>query len=693
MHRRITKLAAAAVVVLAILLLARHLTGRETPVTPEDRDVVARKPQNEVAPPQATSVPAQEGTPSAKPRDGEPEQLAARELFAKADVKGLLQLLDTGSDRVKVTVAGYLAQVGDESAVPALEKLAAQWTGPADQNPFRRSIEQIQNRSSRRDKALPKGQSKEETPASPPLAANNHVVIAVHVSEKATGAPIPKAPIGTLVRDKSQKYTADDNGVFLFDLGESVPDGVTIAVRPEGYVHQVVLFRKPTRQSLPKTIQFSLEKGTVIGGVVQDSAGRPIQGATVESYIGELQFDQPHVNVHIEEKTDDQGRWRATCVPAQISRLWFSVYHVQFAQGGFEMPKDLKLDDLRAGQAVMVLQQGIAVAGRVTDTAGNPIAGANLLAGEDYLERDWTKTDAAGHFEFPHLRFYSKTFLLTVQTKGFAAQRRELSSGRGPAPVEFVLQPAQLLLGRVVDAAGYPIEDAFVAAGKYKGWRTIKWQGRTDAKGGFVWDYPPADAIQISISKQDCRQLLCDVVANGQEQVFVLAKPMTIQGTVTDGQTGRPVERFQVIPGFRGARGGFATWQRGVVWAQWQTAGRYSYTFSDDAQAYAVRIEADAYVPVESRFVDANEPPATIDLVLTKGPGLSGYVYDANARPVAGAEVFWQGLSILANGQAVNKQSLVCTTTDREGHFLFPPDNREVPSHGPLQSGHRGRSP
>jgi hypothetical protein len=294
--------------------------------------------------------------------------------------------------------------VGDESALPALEKLAARWPGPAEQNPFRQSIEQIRNRSSRQDAAPAGGRSREEAPLSPPAAANNHIVISVQVSEKATGAPIPKATIGTFAHGASQKYAADDKGVFLFDLGESVPDNITIAACPEGYVRQLVYFQTPTRQSLPKTIQFSLEKGTVIGGVVQDSAGRPIKGATVETGIEEQQtFDRPHMSVSIEETTDDQGRWRSAGVPAKIDGLWFNVRHPQFADGGFGMPTDLKLDDLRAERAVMVLTEGVAVAGHVTDAAGNPIAGAEVVAGEDHVFGTWAKVDATGHFELSRL--------------------------------------------------------------------------------------------------------------------------------------------------------------------------------------------------------------------------------------------------------------------------------------------------
>jgi hypothetical protein len=285
------------------------------------------------------------------------------------------------------------------------------------------------------------------------------------------------------------------------------------------------------------------------------------------------------------------------------------------------MPRDLKLDDLRAERAVMVLDRGITVTGRVTDLAGRPIADAQLLAGEDYFLRDWAQTDETGRFEFRHLRPLNRSFLLTVQAPGFAPQRRELPVEKGLAPVEFALEPARLLIGRVVDSSGKPIEGPVVVSAYWNRYRTVKWEGHTDSNGLFVWDYPPRDAIQIRISRSGYRELELEVVADDREQTFVLARPTTIKGSVTDSETGEPISQFKVTPGAHWRSGNRATWQTSEGWVKWFTDGRYSYEFSGDATAYAVRIEADGYVPFESPFVDANETEVTIDIALSKGQG------------------------------------------------------------------------
>ena len=149
---RIAKLAAAAVLVLAVLLLARHLTGRGRTAAPGDGDktVVQGPQEQDVAAPAVTA------------RDLEPSHLA-QELFARADVDGLLRLLETGQDQTKIAVAGYLAQLGEETAVPALQRLAEQWKGTAERNPFQGSIEQIREVARERSEMAPQSQSHEQT--------------------------------------------------------------------------------------------------------------------------------------------------------------------------------------------------------------------------------------------------------------------------------------------------------------------------------------------------------------------------------------------------------------------------------------------------------------------------------------------------------------------------------------------------
>lgn len=679
MQSRITKFAAAAVLLLAVLLLARHLTGRETPASPGDRsNPIAQVPGNHEVPAPVAATQEQKLTQLARELD------SARQLFIAADAKGLLRLLETGQDQTKIAVANYLAQMGEESALPALQRLADQWQGPVDDNPFRKSIDQIRN-ASRQEGAGG------EDPM--PSTGGYDPRIIVQVSDKATGTPIASAEIETHVYTgevEDRMYAADEKGVFILDLTGVAPEYTRITVRSAGYVAQYVQYWSVCAQSLPKTVHFALEKGVVVGGVVQDPLGLPVEGATVRLNFGEDQSEtpgEPHVFGSVKMTTDDQGRWRSSGIPDLIGDIRFSVEHPEFADAQFQMPRELTLKDLRAERAVMVLNKGVTVVGRVTDAGGASIVGADVLADYSYSDDAWAQTDANGCFSVVLRQDHTvpKKFLLTVQAPGFTAQQKDLPLREDLEPVDFILQPARLLIGRVVDSEGKPLADVSVEAAEWNGSRTIKWQGKTDPNGMFVWDYPPADAVRIDLNKTGYLRSWPEVVADDQEHTFVLTRPMTIQGTVTDSRTGEPIPRFSVTPGIQHDRDSLMRWSTSEPYlTKWFTDGRYSYTMPSAGRAYAVRIEADGYLPQDSRVVDANEQGATIDVTLTQGRrpskgedrGPSGYVFDANACPVAGAQVVWSE-TVLIYGSRAEVHGRIHTTTDQQGYFAFTAADRQ----------------
>ena len=99
-----------------------------------------------------------------------------------------------------------------------------------------------------------------------------------------------------------------------------------------------------------------------------------------------------------------------------------------------------------------------------------------------------------------------------------------------------------------------------------------------------------------------------EVVANDQEQTFILAGPVTIKGSVTDSRTGEMIKRFKLTPGAHWSEGGHRSmWQPSESGVKWFTDGRYSYTFDGTARPTASASRRRATAVLESRFVDANE--------------------------------------------------------------------------------------
>lgn len=670
MQSRITKLAVAAVLALAVLLLARHLTGGEKPAGPGEKNApIARVPDNQQAP-----VPVLDELQQKAQRLAQ-ELGNARECFAAGDAKGLLGLLDTGLDQTKITVAGYLAQMKEESAIPALQWLADRWQGPADDNPFRKSIEQIRSDASQQQGIG--GEGRTEAGMSADVRPRT---ITVFVRRKGTETPIPDAEIQTFVQGETEnrRHAVDEKGSFVLDLAGQTPEYVRIGARAQGYVRQVVELWDVRGPSLPRVVHLSLEAGAVIGGTVQNKTGQAVKGAVVEVFSLDRQpaeFEQPRDSIHIELTTDEQGRWRSDEVPAKLDMLSMNIRHPQFADTHFSMPRDLKLEDLRDQRAVMVLNDGLRVTGRVTDEAGTPVAGAGLMAGSSWYSGQWTETDEAGCFRFEPLTIapLNGTVSLTVQAPGFAPQRRELSVDADLGSVDFVLRPARRLLGRILDSEGKPVADVSVSAGDWNGSNTIKWKAQTDPNGAFRWDYPPEDAIAISLYKAGYSGLQRQVVADDREQTFVLARTMTIRGAVTDSRTGEPIRQFKVVPGTPSGYAGRISWSTSDTVTKWFTDGHYRFEFHFGASAYAVRVEAEGYTSQESGLVEPNEQGAAVDFALSRSnmeEGPSGYVFDANACPIAGAHVVWSETVLIYDGRA-DVQGRVYTTTDKDGHFVF----------------------
>ena len=76
----------------------------------------------------------------------------------------------------------------------------------------------------------------------------------------------------------------------------------------------------------PKIRTSELEPGSTIGGLVKDSAGRPIAGVLVH-VVSKGQGEDADVREH-SHKTDAEGRWQCSEVPADLSKTSFRFEHL-----------------------------------------------------------------------------------------------------------------------------------------------------------------------------------------------------------------------------------------------------------------------------------------------------------------------------------------------------------------------------
>ncbi|MBN1910063.1 MAG: hypothetical protein JW818_10015, partial [Pirellulales bacterium] len=166
---------------------------------------------------------------------------------------------------------------------------------------------------------------------------------------------------------------------------------------------------------LPKEYTFKFKKGTVIGGVVKNEDGQPIEGATVE-----VELDKPRSaglgtrlalsnwlahgrgDPCAARTTDENGRWTLDNVPpGDDVELSIKLSHPDYIKlsdpdyvadprwpGTLQRKQAMTMQSLRDQSATIVMHRGIVVSGRVTDPSGRPVAGAVVVRGDDpYMER------------------------------------------------------------------------------------------------------------------------------------------------------------------------------------------------------------------------------------------------------------------------------------------------------------------
>ena len=123
--------------------------------------------------------------------------------------------------------------------------------------------------------------------------------------------------------------------------------------------------------------------------------------------------------------------------------------------------------------------------------------------------------------------------------------------------------------------------------------------------------------------------------AGSDEVTITLHRPQHLHGTVTDAETGRPVERFTLVIGWGpNVPGGRPEWLHGNPNNKTFANGRYDVPdglFPDQGMRRSIRIEADGYLPGEFLGFLDNVEDIAHDFKLRKAAPLRG----SSAAPTA----------------------------------------------------------
>jgi hypothetical protein len=376
-------------------------------------------------------------------------------------------------------------------------------------------------------------------------------------------------------------------------------------------------------------------------GTVVDESGRPVAGARVELLHADdifLQYNrrgpesrmellsagdaEPGPRFHAISGTD--GRFRLAGLPADA---WFVL---RVLDNGFTVLVQRSIASPVAGGQIALgtlrLPRVPTVHGRVTDSRGRPLAGAQvwaLSAADLELRGRFTDPQAVGGGEAPvavtdrNGRFAIPRFepgILEVCGQGLAPTRVTPFAARPSRIVLSAPPPPRRLAGRVVDGQGVPVAQAKV---------------HLKAHGRDPW----------LVLAQERLWHPCPPLSRGDETVPVYDKASSAEEVVA--LAGRD--------------------------------GRFAFELAGPVEEMEVRAEAAGYLRQESTLVPAPPRfPAQVELVLERGAVVSGRVLTARGLPAAGAEVRISG------GRS---EEAAPGRTDAAGRYRVPgiePGAREV---------------
>jgi len=653
------RLAAAAVLALGLLVLAARVMLRETPSRPEPvaTVVMTREPNaGEIVRPQ--TLPAR-------------ELAEARRLFEARDLAGLVRLLDTGGPDTQIRVAEYLGQIGDDSVLPALQRLAAQWQGPAEDNPFRKAMEAIQARRTKTSPQPAPGASDPNRAASTPVEkAGAPATSAVKpwqvtglVLDQETRKPIAGAQVAF---GPDNETVADAQGRFTLVQARPFSDGAYLYAGAPGYANSRIALRM--KKGGVQDVVLTLNPGSRLAVTVVDPNGSPVPGAKLV-LVGLQSLDWDFA-------TDAGGQFEVEGLDPGVRSYTLAVSHPAYPSASvtFQPPE--------AGQTRhqnIVLKSGVAIFGQVTDPKGRPVAGVTV--GNTTSPTMWSgrkvKTDEAGMYQLgvvdrgelvlwaTHQEFCP--FVLRTTLDGHDARRRldiQLSAGRA-------------LVGQVVDDLGHPLPQATIQMWGYNGLISLlEAKHPCDAEGRFtIPNAPGAGDLDLYVRGQGIAGTHHKVDFGRTECLITIPRRGRIYGRVVDA-TGAPVPHFRVMMDLTRAgtpSAGFA--------ASWTLEGHVFEAadglFDTGAEQLAtggmfrMTVRAEGYEPMTVDPVvvqPISDRPVRCEFRLRPAAVFAGRVLATDGRPIEGATVvFFSDREMRSNSTG----RWPSATTDKAGVYMI----------------------
>lgn len=641
MRSPIIKLAIAAAFIVGCLFLANHLVGGNAPSAPQPSTAKQVKP-----------------TPTKNDRleDTQVDELAlAQTLYQQKDLPALLTLLEDAQETSRLKIAEYLAEIGDATAIPVLQKLADLWQGPPHDNPFQMAIEAIQLRLSKPAEA---GESAQSSSVTIPIPENS-IQVTGTVMDKSTGRPIPGAAAG-FDRQGAAAVATDFEGQFTLTRN-TAKKVVSVYVRADGYASKRLVVQIDGTEA--QQVSVALGPGAKVVGVVRTQAGQPVAEAEIEVWP----FVAPPL------RTDNDGAFSMGGLDPMVRS---GLYTLHTTHPGYPHTSTY-FSPPAAGEIAyqdIILKPGVTVYGQVRDAQGQAQADVTVDTAKGQVES--VKTDAEGRYRLVNVPAAPMTLWAASPQHAPYIGQHKLSEDDRNVLINIQLPESRALTGRVVDSDGNAVAGAELVIDEYNSVRHLDTGRYTcDPNGRFVIPHAPVDgdltlrAFGEGIAGQDLK------VDWGQSQQVITVKRVgRIYGKVTNSETDKPIPDFRVRLSFSdiGQRyyGYGATWIReGYSFRSQQ--GHFDTAISSLAVGhhYKVTVYADGFNPCTLDPVTVQRimpDPNRTAFVLEPASLLSGRVVDPKGMPIPDATA-----AICSAQNTFERDHWRATGSDEHGIFTF----------------------
>ncbi len=454
------------------------------------------------------------------------------------------------------------------------------------------------------------------------------------------GQPLGQVQVGGSVTDQQysrQSAQTKDDGTFEH-TGYAFGDQVTLNTRKTGYSAEPYGPLTIGEEGL-SGVEIVMEPGASIAGIVVDTRGKPLPAMYVNA--------NPENNDHNQMRranTQDDGTFKVESLAPGTYTMYVSP------QNAYGRSRPTKAQEVRVGKAQAVTgirlvydeQQGLSIAGRVTNKAGDPVATAYVnahskLGGNSY---GYTQTDADGRYEVKGLQ--EGTHRMYV-SHGNYSSLRAVEAEAGSKRADFVLEGRGAVEGRVVDArTGQPIARFKLThlrgtSQRLQSWMNPRFVSFHDEKGQFRLEGVEAGDNTVFAQAQgygpgiqQVTGLLEGATVSGVE--FRLSAGGVLEGKVMD-VAGQPVSGAQIH-----LSASVQTWQRdrgGAALTDRKGAFRLD-SLGLDTEAITVYHRAYAMKTVAVELAAGRVTP--VEIVLGEGGQVEGTVRRGN-QPLAGTYV------------------------------------------------------